>query len=69
MNFGWLPNEWLTESNSLIKLFKDNLMVTKAKPLKSENKHLHIVTHPCIPSKEGNSGIYFLIYSVMYLLL
>ena len=52
-----------------MKLLKVNLMVTKVKPLKSENKYLHLVTHPCIPSKEGNNGIYFLIYSVIDLLL
>ena len=52
-----------------MKLFKVNLMVTRVKPLKSENKYLHLLTHPCIPSKEGNNGICFLIYSVIYLLL
>ena len=53
----------------LLKLFKANLMVTKVKPLKSENKYLHLIIHPCIPSKEGNNGIYFLIYGTIDLLL
>ena len=42
-----------------MKLFKVKLMVTKVNRLKSQNKYLHLVTHPCIPSKEGNNGIYF----------
>jgi len=50
-------------------LFKVNLMVTKVKPSKSENKYIHLITHPCIPSKEGNNRIYFLIYSVIHILL
>ena len=52
-----------------MKLFKVNFVVRKVKRLKSENKYLHLLTHPCIPSKEGNNGIYFLIYSVIDLLL
>ena len=45
-----------------MKLFKVNLMVTKVKLLKSENKYHHLVTHPCIPSKEGSSVINLLLY-------
>ena len=65
---GSTPNH-LGATVFLLKLFKVNLMVTKANGLKSENKYLHLLTHPCIPSKEGNNGIYFLIFSAIYLLL
>ena len=53
----------------LLKLFKVNFVVTKVRRLKLENKYLYLLTHPLIPSKEGNDGIYFLIYSVIDLLL